>query len=81
MADWESRWACGGQEGGERGAGREEEEAEEAGWDNLTGAGGFRMKAKLRAECPAVGLRPPGGSGRRCKLPGHQAQFVRESND
>lgn len=34
-----------GQEGGERGAEGEEEEGGEAGWDSLTGAGGFRVKA------------------------------------
>lgn len=59
----------------------EEEEGEEAGWNSLTGAGGLRMNAKPRAVCPAVGLRPPGGSGRQCGLPGHQAQFESECDD
>lgn len=30
----------------------------------MTEARGLRMKANLPARCPAVGLRPPGGSGR-----------------
>lgn len=34
-----------GQEGGEREAGGEEEEGGEAGWDSLTGAGGFRVNS------------------------------------
>ena len=50
-AGWESRWACEGQEGGERGAGGDEEEGEQAGWDSLSGAGGFRVKSE-----PAVPL-------------------------
>lgn len=36
------------------------------------------MKAKLPARRPTVGLRPPGGSGRGHRLPGHQARFGRK---
>lgn len=80
--DWESRWACGSQEGEENGAGGgEEEDGGEARWDSLTEARGFRMKAKLPARCPTGGLRPPSGSGRSHRLPGHQAQFGRGGKD
>lgn len=36
---------------------------------------GWRVQGegKLRAGCPTVGLRPPGGSGRKRRLPGHEA--------
>lgn len=51
-ADWESRWVCGGQEGGERRAGGGEEEGEEAGWDSLTVAEGFRVKKNSELGVP-----------------------------
>lgn len=50
--DWEARWVCGGQKGGEEGAGGEEEEVGEAGWDSLTPAGGFRAKVNSELDVP-----------------------------
>lgn len=51
-ADWESRWACGSQEAGERGRGGAGEEGCEAGWDSLAGSGEFRVKANSELGVP-----------------------------
>lgn len=51
-ADWVSRWACGGQKGGEREERGEEVRGVETGWDSLAGAGGFRVKVNSEPGVP-----------------------------
>lgn len=39
----------------------------------LDWGGRVQGEGKLTAGCPTVGLVPPGGLGRQCRRPGHQA--------
>lgn len=80
-ANWESRWACGGQEGGERGAVGDDEEGEEAGWDSLTGAGGFRVKANSELGVPLWDWGPLVTQGDNAGFQGIRLWLVQEGND
>lgn len=47
----------------------------------LDWGGRVQGEGKLTAGCPTVGLVPPGGLGRQCRRPGHQALTDREGID